>query len=376
MGSCAQGECTDRATRYDAVRHYGYLDGVRGAAVLLVIFSHTSNEKAHVIPGLSLSGAGKLGVWLFFTLSAFLLCARLIDMFRLDRPGWRVIASYGAGRVARIFPLYIVVILVYWFFGRVEAGEVAPHLLLLEGKSIFWAIPVEFKFYALLPLIAYALSRLSPAPATMAVLVLFVNVLLTVMFPLKDYPPNTLSFLPYVSIFLWGVLAAHCAQAGILKPPRRMSSIILIICLVLTLPTAGNFVLLILGGAALPASEFHFLGPLQGLLSSLLILHGLTVPWLRRGFENRVVMYTGKISFSMYLWHILLLEKALQATWLPLGLKGIATLTVSFILSVATYALIEKPGISFGHRLGARILAGGEVVKPEMARAAPGPEPS
>ncbi|WP_397535366.1 acyltransferase family protein [Roseateles sp.] len=49
------------------------LEGLRGMAALMVIASHASGLGLDLIPGLSLTGIGKQGVYLFFALSAFLL---------------------------------------------------------------------------------------------------------------------------------------------------------------------------------------------------------------------------------------------------------------------------------------------------------------
>lgn len=88
------------------------LDGLRGLAVLIVLASHLANAGLPVFPGLSLSGTGKSGVYLFFVLSAYLL-TRLL----LARPvrEWRSLhpwIDYGLRRVLRIWPLYLVVLFV------------------------------------------------------------------------------------------------------------------------------------------------------------------------------------------------------------------------------------------------------------------------
>ena len=48
-----------------------YLTSIRGLACLMVVIAHIIS----VIPGVgkNVSGCGKIGVWLFFILSAFLL---------------------------------------------------------------------------------------------------------------------------------------------------------------------------------------------------------------------------------------------------------------------------------------------------------------
>ena len=61
--------------------HFKALDGLRGFAVLLVLLSHTSNGKAYMLPGFNFSSMGKVGVYLFFVLSAYLLDRQIIIGF-------------------------------------------------------------------------------------------------------------------------------------------------------------------------------------------------------------------------------------------------------------------------------------------------------
>src|SRR5262245_2640690 len=81
------------------------LDGLRGFAALIVVFSHTSNKGWFLAPFLDLRGIGKSGVILFFLLSSFLLTLPLLRNGKevLSRP---VMSHYWQRRFFRIYPLY------------------------------------------------------------------------------------------------------------------------------------------------------------------------------------------------------------------------------------------------------------------------------
>ena len=148
------------------------LDGLRGVAVLIVVLSHLSNAELFLLPGLDFRGTGKYGVFLFFVLSAFLLTRPLLgSSFPLaDAKGW---ARYALRRILRVFPLYWLALLVNWGVTQwaptpampsLSTDELVRHLLLQEGKGVYWTIPVECSYYLVLPFVAllYRSLRLDP----------------------------------------------------------------------------------------------------------------------------------------------------------------------------------------------------------------------
>ncbi|MGE4608384.1 MAG: acyltransferase [Myxococcota bacterium] len=121
------------------------LDGIRGLAVTLVIASHCD--------AFHLKGQGAVGVFLFFSLSAFLLTLP----FQETPTSAAHLRHYASRRIRRILPIYYCVIL-FSFFWRDGAGltYLWKHLLFIRADGIFWTIPQEMLFYLLLPLLAQA----------------------------------------------------------------------------------------------------------------------------------------------------------------------------------------------------------------------------
>ena len=64
------------------MKHYPALDGLRGLAAMAVVFGHASNANMGVIYALPLGGLGRVAVWLFFVLSAFLLTQQALIALR------------------------------------------------------------------------------------------------------------------------------------------------------------------------------------------------------------------------------------------------------------------------------------------------------
>ncbi len=149
------------------------LDGLRGVAILLVLFIHFGAQSD--LPGFfnRLAYMGWVGVDLFFVLSGFLISRILLKS--KDSPGY--FKNFFMRRALRIFPLYYVVLLVSVFilppFLSVEAVKVylagsasdASYLfayttnfalVFITGLTFgvfghFWSLAVEEHFYLLWP---------------------------------------------------------------------------------------------------------------------------------------------------------------------------------------------------------------------------------
>lgn len=343
------------------------LDGVRGLAVLLVVFSHLSIYRMPIAPGVNLAGAGKYGVFLFFVLSAFLLTNGLLvrPPEQLRSAGtWR---RYAVRRVLRIVPLYLVVLAVsyagtHWLgspaFIPLSSSELVDHLLLRAGKLVYWSIPVEFKYYLVLPIATLAISwglkrRTLPVLVVGAAVVVLAGL---VWFPGNAWPRTTVALWPYLPIFLLGTLAAfvHGLMREAAWLERRRVRIALeavawsCLALVLVLVPATWRAL---SGRPVSSQHFHREYLLFGSVwASFLLaeLHG--IGGLRRLLSTAPLRWVGAISFSVYLWHIPVLLWVREnvsigptsQAWLALGAVG--------VVSTLSYLAIERPFLRLGLR--------------------------
>lgn len=113
--------------------------------------------------------SGAFGVWLFFVLSGYLMGKGFYSgRYQLNKAS---IAQFYWNRFLRIYPLYVVSILVVWFAYRhafpvdTQNLKTLAKLLLfsfylpdLFPNSLLWTISTEFRFYILVPLI-YLLAQ-------------------------------------------------------------------------------------------------------------------------------------------------------------------------------------------------------------------------
>ena len=332
------------------------LDGLRGLAVLIVLGSHFSNNG--LLPGPGLSGTGKSGVYLFFVLSAFLLTAAWLRRPAGDLRHAPLWIDYALRRVLRIWPLYLVVLVASWWATqvgwtwwryRIDTPSLWQHLTLQEGVSVLWSIPVEFTFYFWLPLLALGVIWLRGrgAPmwmqATIFALLVFGTVLI---WPPAESLPNDVRLGPYAGVFLCGVFAAAFDAWIRERVPRAsmwgIAGLVAMAAALLGVPAVWAWVT----GSPLDAGASQRAFVFWGLVWSMLLLALLHGPcWLRVPFTWMPMRWVGAISFSLYLWHLPVLD-GLRASGLVLPQTPFAavwTFLAALLVSAVSYLALERP---------------------------------
>ena len=284
--------------------HAPALDGVRGAAALLVLVGHLGNRELFLVPGVAHDLLGKPGVWLFFALSAFLLTARLTEELEQTPDSRGALAAYALNRIFRIYPLYTIVIAAHWALGDFSGGVALRHLFLLSGWRELWAIPAEFSYYLVVPLLAALAVRFGRARA---VHVLWAGLALAFLFNLaapqfvfRDSGFIHGKLVPFLAGSLAGILALERGDV----PATTWRRIVL--------------PMLVLVGFALASEAYRALALMQIPLSFisvsgislalsafgvLLISLSLEPNWLGRLMGSAPLAFFGRVSFSLYLWH-------------------------------------------------------------------------
>ncbi|WP_354701446.1 O-acetyltransferase OatA [Paraconexibacter sp. AEG42_29] len=155
-------------------RRSARVESLRALAALAVFVGHafalSFGNEGGVFDGTKnkLLVGGGLGVFLFFTLSGYLLFLPFLKA-QLGLRGRVQLADYARNRILRILPLYVVVITVLSVIRPFE-GQVSDwwrFMLFIQnysGESItlpdspVWSLQVEMHFYIVLPLFAFLLA--------------------------------------------------------------------------------------------------------------------------------------------------------------------------------------------------------------------------
>lgn len=322
--------------------HHKPLDGLRGLAVLMVVFGHGANHGLGPFGPDSMMIRGKLGVYLFFVLSAYLLDRQIIKMFQQGRAQWDYWLYYISRRVLRIFPLFFLALVVFRLANAAGIKvvihswrQVWEHITLQRGDHIFWSIPVEFKYYLISPILLYFFNRvlrwnLWAMGITFALLFAGVH-----QYSVLWQPEDT-STLLYLNIFLMGTLVAVLERyvpnfwnaLHTFKPASSLGWSV-IIAFSLWSWKVDDFTNIT---TFLPAAA----------LWSVALAATFGPGWWASLLSFKPLRWVGKVSFSMYLFHIPVLMWV--KTWaIPSGPLWFIYLGLTALVCAITFLLIERP---------------------------------
>ncbi len=338
------------------------LDGLRGFAVLIVVFSHTSNSGMFFIPFLDLSGIGKSGVFLFFLLSSFLLTLPLL------RKGMKILtfsvmSHYWQRRFFRVYPLYILYLLLgiisTWviatFFGQSGVGipfsldwhGFINHISLSEGKGVTWSIAVEFKFYFILPILVLAIVFVRSYGSGSTVLLFILLLFLTqVISPQSESIVNDARLLPYMPIFIMGIfLAVFQDYINNNKLNKTVTSIFRYLGYsgVVGVIVMTPMVFSLFGGDTVPNNQFHKQFILYSLFWSFIILSSVNVQGaIQWCFTLPILRFYGALSFSLYLFHPIFISAVMRMD-INGNISSWAVLLGSTATAYISFRLLEAP---------------------------------
>ncbi|WP_420174653.1 acyltransferase family protein [Luteococcus sp. OSA5] len=331
---------------------------MRAIAVGSVLLFH-----AHV-PGLE---GGFVGVDVFYVLSGFLITGVLLR--EVERSGRIGFLDFYARRLKRLAPVYLLVLLftvvamavalpplyiaqygphvvgaLLYVANFVLASDIAGYFADGDPSPVlhFWSLAVEEQFYLLWPLVILLATRgasgnVRARVAKVLLPVVIVSFLLAVtLTPRFPTPSFYLLHTRAWELGIGALLACFPLLGHRFGPALRTG-----------LLAAGG--LAVLGSALAVDSDTTFPGwaTLPCVLGTAVMLiagnHG-TVRLSKLLLENRVMVWLGDISYSLYLWHwpILVLPAAAHGGALRLQ-HHLALAALSVLAAWATHVWIERP---------------------------------
>lgn len=334
------------------------IQGLRAIAVGSVLLYHMG---APFIPG------GFVGVDVFFVISGFLISGLIIR--ELQRTGTFSFSAFYARRLKRLAPVYLLVLLasgtaVMTLLTPLQAGRYVKDLIAAALYAAnfnfaaqtsgyfadpepspfvhFWSLAVEEQFYFVWPIMLFlVLHRARRSRHLLWYLlggVFAVSLALSIV--LSHSQPTSSYYLLHTRA--WELAAGaltYLVSAKLTALTARLRGLLLAAGLSSVILSA----LLITKTMEFPGWVAIF--PVLGTVAIILAGTGGTMPpGADRILGNAPMLFLGKISYSLYLWHwpLLVIPQLLAAG--PLRLREKAVLAaVAVVLATLTYYFVEKP---------------------------------
>lgn len=340
------------------------LDGLRGIAILVVMAFN-----GHL---LWMEG-GFVGVDIFFVLSGFLITSILVQGYK--RNSSIGLKQFYYRRALRLLPALFVLVLfcigyalllqpvdkafetlkgvLYTMFYVANWAQVPPNSPGIGPLSHAWSLSVEEQFYIIWPLLLMGVLRLKSKGLALAVLssIIAISVICSVLlwYAKVSYFRMYFGSDTRAHELLIGCVAALILTWGTIRQSIRFQQTfhtaaaisfagILLAIFLVRYNTAfvynGGFTLVALGTAIV--------------ILDLLLFPSL----LSRFFEIAPLVWIGKISYGLYLWHYPIFEASRRffEGWMNPILDEVLGVVGTFLVATASYYFIERPFLKLSRR--------------------------
>lgn len=309
------------------------LDALRGIAALLVVLQHVLEQAVPHFVLLQYCNIGRLGVFLFFLISGFVVPFSI----KGDQP----LQRFAVSRAARLLPalwLSIAVMLAFESAGPAtilaNMAMIARPLGLPELAGAYWTLSYELGFYL-------AVAALFAAGLLRRAWVVGVITLAGLAAVVPAVPTGFAGpILNFALLFTGLLLRLALLEGDRAARPWALAA-------TLGLLAAGSAYALLFDGGN-PRID-----GLPRLTATVLAVVLFVATIVRQPQAGRVPVYLGTISYSVYLFQEPVLRILRPLVALDGTLYLLAVLAVLITLASAVYHWVERPFIALGHRAAA-----------------------
>jgi len=353
--------------------HLGYrpaLDGLRGVAILAVMATHAR----------AIGWAGDIGVDIFFVLSGFLITSLLIEEW--GRFSSISLRRFYARRALRLLPALMVMLAVIVLWHCLTNSQIAPRTALDGLIALFyssnwmfalgfrqpvhvfahtWTLSIEEQFYLWWPLVLILMLRRCRTRASLIHWVILAMFLLAVerIILFAGTPRGAYNWLSYATdaranTLLMGCVAAIILSSNPIPPAGKLRVTLKYSAWLMAIPG-----LLLIGMPAGLSAGFCAIGLhittaffAVVILVEAVISEAGMLAWL---LSRRWLVYVGKISYGLYLWHYPIFCEIQARKW-PLRRELVIELALTIFATLTSFYLIERPALRLKRKLGAKTL--------------------
>lgn len=360
-------------------KHFPAIDVLRAFAALAVVACHCivvggwPSEPLGLLP--RFARYGWLGVDLFFVISGFVITSSAL---KLREAGWRTyMVAFWVRRAARIVPLYYVTLVAFLILvdhsalgGAEVFKQVVTHILLVHQwwpetagsiNGVTWTLGIEVLFYLVAwILVGFRLVRIGGGGAYLALLIAGSITYRLVLFHSLTVEPQRIfwsnqvfglldGFAMGAALAVWPGAQCSSSGGGVLSWMKRWYlAVIGLLMLMISLWIVDTHL-----------DDFwkqpYIVGAFRtqvGLAFACLVLWA--VRWPQQQQLVRPLVFLGKISYGIYLWHLLLLLWLQK--WMKLSDSSliVGTLLLTLLIAITSHFLVELPCQRWASRLLSR----------------------
>jgi peptidoglycan/LPS O-acetylase OafA/YrhL len=361
--------------------YFPNLNGVRFIAALSVLIYHFFDT--HILNG-------HLGVILFFVLSGFLITYLLLAEKENNKS--INVKKFYIRRILRIWPLYFLIVLiasiVFFVIKSPESGHLQFHSLLmyyvflipnvafvldigLNYAGILWSVGSEEQYYLVWPWLIRVKRKQRIFIILISIIIFFSLMPHVIDYINNHFFNNSKNILYYSSRVMLRMSFNSMATGGLLAFLYRykrdyinflFNKVFQFICFTALLSCWIFNV------------EFLFNDQFYATLFGILILNLAVNPKVIFSLENKVFDYLGKISYGLYVYHMIAfsINAYIITHWLKLPFSNniyyfFAGILTTVIISSLSYYFFEKPFLKIKFSRFSLIKSGDLLSKKESA---------
>jgi len=335
------------------------IDALRGYAILFVVLYHANFELFNIY----IFSGGFIGVDIFFVITGFLITSILLEEYNNNKS--INVLNFYERRVRRLIPALLVIILLgtilayiildptklkhfsesvfaslgfianiyFHYFGNIYGTETA----LMKPLLHLWSLGVEEQFYIILPIglliILKYLYRFSYLLLSLA----FILSLGFAYYASIKHPMFNFWMLPSRA---WEVLAGAIVAFYLIKYKINFNGIIINIIKCISILTLIFCIFFF--NIQFKHPGLITLIPITATISLILFGNQIKFGKIDKILFNKSLIFLGKISYSLYLWHFLLFSMFRNSRFDETNISKFLLIIVSLFLSYLTFLFIEK----------------------------------
>lgn len=301
-------------------RKINWIESLRGVACIAVIIQHYFGTKFYYF------NIGNFGVILFFILSGYIVTIATV-IKKTETP-----ASFIILRIGRLYPAYLISIIICLIIGNTELVNVIKNLTMipefLHGKSligVYWTLHVEWVFYLMVAMLLFFKKFNGNGIKILFILFAALSCALGLVRYELDIKAPVAMAIGVSTILISSIISIETKKT---EKVKFSAAYILFVCLIPAITSYSK-------------DWGHDENPFEFITSDIAAI-SLFLVFYKYKISDKITRFFGKISYSIYLLHLLVI-KVVEEIIEDRNVTIFSSITITIALSWIVFTFIEKP---------------------------------